>query len=171
MKDCIDTFFRYVKGRIIQKNPQRTVVGIVEANSWPPKNVDFSSFYLMLLGVSPNGGTISSTGLAHLVQWMWIISGTDINQTQIGNNRGDRYALNMQMKEELEYGLFPYFCDKNTYTPIQQGNKIVATPSPLNERIWWNRARFIPTSFEKQEGIIYGGAQVSVGEWENQILS
>jgi hypothetical protein len=125
----------------------------------------------MLLHDLANGGTPSSLGISHAVQWMWIISGADIQQDQVGNNRGNRYIINLQMKEELEYGLFPYFCSKNTYTPTQQGNTIVAVPTSLNEKIWWSRPRYMPTKFEKQEGIIYGSVQVSVGEFDTLITS
>lgn len=171
MIDCINSYFKFVKARIIAKNPQRTIVGIVESNAWPPKNFVPNAFYLLLLGETATGGTPTSLGIVHLVQWMWIIPGDDITQDKVGNNRGNRYAINYQMKEEIVYGLFPYFCDKNSYTPQQQGNSIVAVATPLNEKIWWSRPRFLPTKFERQEGVIYGSVQVSVSEFEAAITS
>lgn len=171
MIDCVNSFFKYVKSRIIVKNPQRTVVSIVEANAWPPKNIKFNAFYLLLMGEAANGGTPSGLGISHSTQWMWVIPGDDISQDKVGNNRGNRYAINYQMKEELIYGLFPYFCEKNTYIPQQQGNTLVAVPTALNERIWWSRPRFMPTKFEKQEGIIYGAVQVAISEFEAAITS
>lgn len=174
IRDAIDSYFKFVKARIIAMNSKRTVMGVIEANAWPPKNIQPEAFYLLLLGeTTRNGfGTVSSLGLYHLTQWVWAIEGADLPQEQVGNNRGNRYQTNYQMKSELINGLYPYFCDKNSYTPVIQGNKLVAQPTVQpNDRIWWSKPRFIPTRYEKQEGVIYGACQVTVGQFSDIITS
>jgi hypothetical protein len=172
IRDAVDSYFKFVKARIVAKNPKRTVMGVIEANAWPPKNVQAEAFYLLLLGEMPTSGTATSIGFSHLTQWVWTIEGADLPQDQVGNNRGSRYQSNYQMKSELINGLYPYFCDKNVYTPQVQGNKLVAVPTVQpQDSIWWSRPRFMPTRFEKQEGIIYGACQVTVGEFADVITS
>lgn len=176
--DAIDSYFKYVKGRIVASNSNRMVPGIIEANAWPPLEVDNEAFYLLLLSENPssNFGTVSSRGFVHLVQWTWVVIGNDLPQTsqsssQVGRNRGNRYRNNAKLKQELLNASFPNFCDKNTYTPQQQGNILVSVPTPIGEKIWWSAPRFLPTKLIEQSGVIYGAAQVFVSEFSDLITA
>lgn len=174
--DAIDSYFKYVKGRIVAKNPNRLIPGIIEANAWPPQEVQNEAFYLLLLGESPssNFGTVSSTGIIHLTQWTWVVIGNDLPtqaSNQVGRNRGNRYRNNAKLKQELLNGLYPNFCDKNTYIPQQQGNNLVSVPTSVGEKIWWSRPRFLPVKAEGESGVLYGAAQIFVSEFSDLITS
>src|SRR6267142_2543230 len=170
--DCIDSHFKYVKARIIASNSSRIVVSILEANAWPPQAVDSNAFYLLLLGetTAKEFGTVTSRGIIHLVQWVWIITGDDLLQNQLGKNRGNRYRINSAMKSELMNGLYPGFCPKNTYTASQQGNQVQVQATPANEKIWWSAAKWMPTKFEDDSGVVYGAAQVFISEFSDVII-
>lgn len=172
INDALDSYWKYVKPRIIANNPQRTVVGIIEANEWPPKQVQFNSFYLLALGETPSRGFGSKTnrGLTYLVQWMWLIPGDDKAQGTMGKNRGNRYRIHYQMKSELGQASYPGFCDKNTYTaPAAPG--LPATATALGEKIWWSPLRFMPSHLEEKSGLLQGSAQVHINSFGDVITS
>lgn len=165
-----------MKGRITTKYPQRTVVGVVEAMDWPPKQVQMNAFYLLTLGDVPMQNVLSSssTGWAHLVQWVWIIPGDDLSANQRGRNRGNRFRTIWQMKQELVYGLYPYFTEKKTWSAVQTGDtQITYTGTSLNpvETFYWTRPKFIPNKLIETSGIAYGAAQVFIGDFGDVITS
>jgi hypothetical protein len=171
--DALDSYFKYVKARIIIANSNRLVPGMIEANAWPPEEVHDESFYLLILGENPsnNFGSVSSRGIIHTVQWTWIVIGTDLPQSNVvGRNKGNRYRNNAKMKQELLNGLFPNYCDKNNYVPQQQGNTLVSVPTPVGEKIWWSAPRFLPSKLEDKSGVLYGAAQVFVSEFSDLII-
>ena len=53
MSDGIDSFYQYVKARIVASNSSRTVAGLLAARDWPPEKVKLQAFYLLTLGESP----------------------------------------------------------------------------------------------------------------------
>ena len=173
LNDALDTFFKYVKARIIAANNGRTVVGIIEANDWPPKDVMPNAFYLLTLGDVPNrnGGSASALNMIHLVQWVWTIPGDDLTQDQLGHNRGNRYRINWQMKTELVRGMFPGFCPKNSYTPQIVNGAITSVPTPSGDTITWSAPRFMKTNMLDKSGIIYCGAQVHISQFADSITS
>src|SRR5580692_11732009 len=92
--DALDSYYQYVKGRIIAFNNQRVVKGMLSAQDWPPKQVTLNAFYLLDMGEEPVGKQGFSPAVPikfHLVQWTWIIKGSDLQPGERLANRGDRY--------------------------------------------------------------------------------
>lgn len=177
MIEAIDSHYRWVKSRILALNPNRTVVGIVDAMDWPPKEINFESFYLIVLGSSVPQGMFSPTamGMSTVVQWAWMIEGDDLTSATRGRNRGDRYRKHWTMLKELMNGLYPYFCEKKSWSAQQDGTgAIQLTSTSMNpvEQIWWSRPRIMPsTPKEEKSGILVGGIQTSIGQSTDQITS
>src|ERR1700741_2750735 len=92
--DGIDSYYQWVKARILAFNSSRTVKGMMDAQDWPSKNVAFDAFYLLDLGDVPVGKQFYSAQtpvLFRQVQWVWINKGTDLVQGVRQANRGDRF--------------------------------------------------------------------------------
>src|SRR5580692_617895 len=124
--DGIDSYYQWVKGRVnafttrtvynTPNNPLNGVVkGMLSAQDWPPKDIVFDAFYLLVMGDAPIGRQGYSAAVPikfHQVQWVWINKGTDLTQGIRQANRGDKYRTMQTMKGELVNGHFPGFCEK-----------------------------------------------------------
>jgi hypothetical protein len=177
--DAVDSFYEYVKGRILTLNPARQIFGIMDAADWPPKSIEFSAFYLLTTSDvavgSRNTDSAAIPVMAHNVQWVWMILGTDLTTGTSGRNRGDKYRTNMQMKTEILNGLYPGFCQKFTYASAG-GGALAPTPSAPNgpgstEFISWpHRPKFM-TQVNKDASTLFSTAAVSVTDFTDQIYS
>lgn len=173
MIEAVDSFYRSVKSRIITLNPNRIVVGMMDAMDWPPKEIQMEAFYLVTLADSVVSKAYSpyAMGLSHAVQWIWIIAGTDLTTGVKGRNRGDRFRKGWAMKAELMNGLYPYFCEKKSWSAKQVGNSVVTESQPLDpvESITWSPPAFM-TKVDKK-GLIYGSAQVHITSMSDAVTS
>jgi hypothetical protein len=173
MIESIESHYRYVKNAIITLNTARTVVGILEAMDWPPKEIQLNAFYVLSLGETPaeNVKQIYSTGMLHLIQWTWIIAGSDLNSTQRGRNKGDRFRINFAMKSELIQALSPYFTERKKWSAKQVGNVIQYTGTSYDppEKCFWTRPKFLPPKLEGSSGVIYGAAQLYIADFGDTI--
>ena len=147
---AVQSHFYWVKARIIALNPRRTVIGINDAMDWPPKQFLPNTFYMMPYDTTTSRGfgTTSSLGLSNVVQWNWMVPGDDLQATQRGRNRADRFLIDQQMMSEVKYGLFPYFCPKLVYSAHDVNGAIVLTGSTIvpPENVWWSHPKFIRQS-------------------------
>jgi hypothetical protein len=173
MIDAVRSYYQYVKNRIVEYNSSRTVGGVVDAMDWPPKQVLPNTFYLLTVGDTTPKAMYSpfSMGEVSLLQWVWLVPGEDLTNSTRGKNRGNRFIINFQMKNELLIGLYPYFCEKQHWEADQVGNtiKLIGTSLTPKETIWWTPPRFLPPKFEETSGITYGAAQVSLTQWSDGI--
>jgi hypothetical protein len=169
MQDGLDTYFEYVSTRMTTiVNPNRQVIGIMDAMDWPPKNVVPNAFYLLVLGQRPITGksfwSATITTVVHTVQWTWLIIGSDLTQGKVGRSRGDRYRTNMQMRDELTHATYPHFTAKNSYSVLggtPSGLAVEATPVSPVEDIWWTGLTFL-NRIDRDSGVIYGAASTQI---------
>ena len=171
--DAVDSHYQWVKARILANNPQRLVMGLLNAQDWPNKDIKTEAFYLLVLpeAAGPNeSSTASIQRLSHNVQWVWMIAGTDIPASGARKaNRGDRYRTQVSMKNELINGLFPYYCEKKSWSLDANGRWIGQSLDPA-EAISWTRAQFHDRQ-DKPSGAVYGSAAVSISNMLDQIVS
>lgn len=167
MSDSVDSHFRWVLSRMVTINPARQVFGIMNAQDWPPQQVRFESFYLLSLGEQPIGKSFDSASipvLSHLLQWLWMVQGTDLKTGVVGRNRGDRYRIDAEMKGELLKALYPRFCQKQKWVLSGNSlNNLAVQPTPLDpvEYVWWDTPTF-HRSMDKESGLVYGSAAVNM---------
>ena len=172
MLDALDSHYFAVKNRILQLNPSRQVVGIMDAQDWPAQDVKFEALYCLCLGESPIGKQGWSPTIPivyHTVQWTWLIAGTDTQAGIQGKSRGDRYRKNYQIEKELEYGIFPQFAQKNTYS-IDGNGVLRITPVVPTEFILWTPVSFAKKS-DKVSGLIYGTATTRITDMTGTIAA
>ncbi len=172
MLECIDTYFEYVSGRMATINPDRKVVGVMDAMDWPPKNVLLEGFYLLVIGQRPMIGkqfwSAAITTLSHTVQWTWLITGSDLTQGKVGRSRGDRYRTNMTMREELIKATYPWFATKEEWTVLgatPSGLALQGTPLTPTEDFWWGPPTFL-NRIDRTSGVVYGAATVQLVSME-----
>ena len=170
--DGIDSYYQYVKARILAFNSSRTVKGMMDAQDWPAKNVVFDAFYLLDIGDAPVGRTFYSAQtpvMFRQVQWVWINKGTDLVQGMRQANRGDRFRTLEAMKGELINASFPGFCLKQTW--LLDGNgKWNGTPTNPNEYVLWKPIEFHKKS-DRDSGMIYGSAATRIVDMTDPILA
>jgi hypothetical protein len=165
MIEAIDTHYVAVKKRILQLNPDRQILGVMDAQDWPEQKVVNEALYLVTLGESPLGKSADSAAIpvvVHTVQWTWMIFGTDVQAGINLRSRGDKYRKHYQIIKELEYGLFPRYTQKCSVAPNADGTDLVATPltDPI-EYILWNSPT-ITKRIDKPSGLLYGIASVRI---------
>lgn len=178
--DCIDTFYTYVSTRIKSYNSARGIFGVMDAADWPPKPVEFQSFYLIYQGFNKLNRETDSAAIevvSHHVAWMWLILGTDLNTGLIGRNRGDRYRTNQQMLEELRYGLFPRFTQKKSFSVLPNTNPPQLTSVPVTPNgvgstvsIIWQDPQ-VRTQFSKGNGAYQTVATMRITDFLDPITS
>lgn len=170
--DALDSFYEWVKGRILTTNPQRTVKGIFNAQDWPAKRLITDAFYLLVLGEEPVGkqGWSPATPIVmHQVQWVWVNKGTDLAQANVQQgNRSDRYRTAQQMKQELLYGLNPGYSPKLTWA--MNGATFQGVPKVPAEAITWTPAAF-HEKFDKQSGLLYVAAATRIQDMTDTITT
>src|SRR4029077_9669131 len=119
--EAIDSYFQYVNNRMVTINPNRNVVGISDAMDWPPKTVILEAFYLLSMGQKTAKDTFWSPTvpvITDLLQWTWLIAGTDLTKGTVGRSRGDRYRTDITMRTELRQASYPWWCPKQTFTVL-----------------------------------------------------
>ena len=168
--DFSDSHYQYVKARIAAINPQRLVKGILNAQDWPPKNVTLEAFYLLVLNEAPmpGAGTPTVSAMQHNLQWVWIIQGRQIPVDARQANRGTAFRTNQLMKGELNNALYPGFCEKKTWSAVN-GVWTGASLVPV-EYIVWSSVKYLDRQ-DKDSGLVYGAAQVTVANMLDQTLS
>lgn len=174
--DAKDSFWGYVRDRIQADNSARIVHGMMSAQEWPMKNVDFEAFYLLTLSETPIGkqGYSATVPIVfHEMQWVWVIKGADISAGKVGANRGERFRTNEQMKGELEQALYPYFCEKKTWAldnpSAQKPNWVGTSLDPL-EYIGWVPPIY-HSRIDRESGLVYGAVAVRVFDMLDPILA
>jgi hypothetical protein len=171
--DGIDSFYQFVKARIQVLNTQRVVAGMLNAQDWPPKNVKLEAFYLLVLGEDVVGRQGFSPAVPikfHLVQWTWIIKGSDLQQGEKLANRGDRYRIMQTMKEELTNGLFPNYAEKLTWSLNQTNGKWLGVPYAPKMFVTWTPVSF-QEKFDKDSGVAYGTGSTRIQDILQPITS
>lgn len=172
--DAVDSHFVAVRDRLnaIVGNPY-VAKGYSEAQDWPPKNVTPNVFYLLTLGDKPIGRQMYSAQTPvkfHMVQWVWIIKGTDLQSGQRAANRGDRFRVNQAMKGALTTALYPHFAEKKTWSLV--GDTWTGVSLNPVEYITWSPADFAPAQpSSKETGIIYGAAALRIWNMLDSIPS
>lgn len=173
--DAIDSFYEYVRARIVTINPQRVVAGHLFAQDWPPKDIKLEAFYLVTVGDMPIGRQGFSPTVPiqyHMVQWQWQVLGADVAKGQVGPNRGVRFRAHWQMKDELRQALYPYFCQKQTYEMQQQGAQLTFAGTPVDPPEWFGWA---PPEYhekvDKPSGKVDGMVAVRLWDMTDPILA
>lgn len=178
MLNAIDSYFQFMQAGIVSANPNRKVIGIVDAMDWPPKVVVTEAFYLMVMGERGiTGKSFWSSAvpvLVHTLQWVWVITGSDLTQGKVGRSRGDRYRTNMSMRNELLAAT-----QAQWWTEKKQWSVVGNTPSGLAlmsneldpvEFVWFTPLTFL-NRLDRKSGSIYGAATVQVTDMSGAITS
>lgn len=173
MIDALDSFEEHFRRRVVTAFPTRKVMGIMDAQDWPPETVELEAFYILSLGDSPVAEAQSAAMPVYVetVQISWIVVGADINSSMRGRNRGNRYRANKQIKKELLYGLFPYFTEKKKFTLNPSSGVIESASLEPEEFVIWSKAQFSPAEPAKDSGVIYGIATVYIANMTDEITS
>jgi hypothetical protein len=180
--DALDTYYQYVKARInayskrvVSIAPNKPLNGVVRgmlnAQDWPPKNVVFGAFYLLVLGEEPIGRQGFSPAVPikfHVVQWTWIIKGDDLQPGERMANRGDRYRISQAMKWELTQGMWPNYAPKQTWNMVN--GVFTGTPTNPVSTITWTPVKF-DERFDKDSGIVYGTGSTRIQDIQPLISS
>lgn len=177
MIDVVDSYFEFLSAGIAAANPNRKVIGVMDAMDWPPKNVVLEAFYLLVMGARGITGkgfwSSANPTYVHTLQWTWIIAGSDLTQGKIGRSRGDRYRTNMTMRDELVVAT-----QSAWWTEKQQWSVVGNTPSGValkaqslspKEFVWWTPFTFLNRQ-DKESGLIYGAASVQITDMESALV-
>lgn len=163
--EVLDSHYQYVKARInavttrVPKDgsASNVVAGMLNAQDWPPKEVKLEMFYMLVLGREPIGNQGFSPANPikfHLVQWTWMAKGSDLQQGVKQAYRGDRYRIMQTMEDELIYGMFPNYAERQSWALDANGNWIATSFSPQRFFTW------TPVELHeqnpKESGIAYG---------------
>ena len=177
--DAVDSHYQYVRARIIAQNSNRVFGGILTAQDWPSKPIKFDAFYLLVLGESSVGrqgysGTVPIK--FHTLQWVWITKGTDLIQGIKAANRGDKYRIVQQMKQELQNAFSPNFTEKLSWALVATGQpapndaKWTGTSKDPKEFIWWTPVEF-HEKVDKDSGVMYGSANTRIQDMMDAITT
>jgi hypothetical protein len=164
--DWSDTFYQYVKARILEINPVRLFSGIVSASDWPPQEMIPESYYLITSTLDPNRGQGVGTNswtapiYGEQVQWAWSIIGTDIAPNALATNRGDRYRTYFKMIQEILQGMYPGSCLLKQWIGNEDGT-VTGTPYFPQESIMFTKPKF-SERMERTTGILFGSASVVI---------
>lgn len=177
MLDAMDSYFEYMLTGIRAVNPNRKVIGIVDAMDWPPKDIQMEAFYLLLLGARGITGkgfwSPTNPTYVHSVQWVWLVAGSDLTQGKIGRSRGDRYRTNLMMRDELIVAtLGAWWTEKMDWQVVGNTPSGVALKSKSknpSEFIWWTPLVFLNRQ-DREAGVIYGAASVQITDMESALI-
>lgn len=137
---------------------------MMQAMDWPPEVVNFEAFFLLVLGENPVGKHAWSPSdpiMTYLLQWVWLIKGTDLQAGLKGRNRGDRYRTSLNMSDELRQALYPQFCEKQYITQDANTGVITFNSYAPPDFIRWTPPEFRVRS-DKDSGLLYGTASVTL---------
>jgi hypothetical protein len=132
--------------------------------------------YLLILGMTPTGGTENQILYEATCQWTWLLIGTDI-KGNITANRGDRYRSNMAIMSNLRNANFPQWTQKmdfnfnaqtgvGTTTPVQS-----VVPVSNYESVWWSPLKFLSKNDNQQSGLLYGTASVTLYGYDDVLTA
>jgi len=182
MRDMIDTYYEYVKGRIVNGdpagsglppiNPERQFGGIIQAEAWPPTDIILGGLYLTILQMTPNirFGTRGNPYYTVVSQWLWANQGTDLTATQQGANRGNRFPDDVAIRNELLQANFPLFTALNSISVDPVSGDIIMTPYSPTQVCRWTALAFGPkTSGTDDSGVLYGAAAVDVSTFQQPL--
>jgi hypothetical protein len=146
---------------------------MLNAQDWPPKGADLilNAFYLLVLGEEPVGKSGFSPAVPikfHVVQWNWIIKGSDLQPGEQLANRGDRYRIMQAMKWELTQGMFPNYAPKQTWNIVN--GVFTGSPIPGAQAITWTPIKF-HESYPKDSQLAYGVGETRIQDIQQPILS
>lgn len=167
MINALDTLWNSVRTRWATINSSRKLMGIMDAQDFPPQVVEFDAVYMLVLADQPLGRQADSAAVpvfVHTVQFTWVNEGSDIGteQNSDGRNRGDRYRVNRQMIHEMVQALYPRFAQA---IQLPTGNQLANASSfqieTLNLPILWTYPSFNSRA-DKGSGLIYQTCTVRV---------
>lgn len=170
--DAIDTYYQYVKARVLSKNPSRIVAGMLIAQDWPAEKAKTEAFYLVddgPLPVKKGAYSIGSPIFIHQLHWHCIIKGTDIQEGVRQANRGDRYRIMLAMEDEMIFANWPQFTQKLHWFLAGNG-KWTSTAPNTPESIWWSSVKFHPR-IDRESGKIELVAPVTLTNMLESITS
>ncbi|SRR6266566_3508218 len=174
--EAIDSYFEYVTARMLVINSARQMVGISDASDWPPKQVVMEAFYLLVVGERTASSSFWSPAVpvvTDLLQWQWLIAGTDLTKGQVGRSRGDRYRTNTTMRSELRKASWPWWAPKKSWAVIgntPSGLALQGTAVSPAEQIWFGPLSFT-SRVDKVSGSVYGVAAVNLSSMEVPITA
>jgi hypothetical protein len=173
--DIVDSHYQAVKARVVSANSVREFGGIVEARDWPFQQAIESAFYLAVDRGRPSSHVASwhSPLYTYTASWVWLVIGTDVAPGTQQSNRGDRYRTHFKIQEELLYGLWAGFCEKQQWTTDSNADgsaKLVATSYIPSEKVWWTRPQFSEKK-DRSTGILFGYAETRLSAFAPAISS
>ena len=174
--DTIESFYYWVRSRVLTINSARVFGGIVQARDWPLKVATLEAPYLLIQSDTsvPFAKSVSQQQSNSLlrVQWAWMIQGDNIQANAQSTNRGNKYRINMQMIDEMRNGHFPGQCEKLQYTLTDDGTgnplQVVTEYNPP-EYVRWTQPRF-SDKIDRTSGILFCSGAVSVVAFAPAIL-
>lgn len=178
MLAAIDSYFEFMQAGIQLANPGRKIIGISDAMDWPPKNIIFEAFYLLVIGQRglSNKSFASSAipVIVHTLQWVWLVAGSDLTQGKIGRSRGDRYRTNIMMREELLKATQSFWFTEKLAWSIKgntpSGIALESSPKSPVEFVWWTPLTFL-NRVDREAGVIYGAATVQITDMTQELVS
>ena len=173
MIDAIDSYIRHVRLRMATINPTRSIKGPMDAFDWPTRKIESEALYLLTLNDEPigsQGGSQAVPIVTHMVQWSWVILGDDIAANVKGRNRGNRYRVEFQIKEELRQASYPGFTEKLHLTAAPESGSLTFSSLDPKAAISWTRLEFRKDT-DKNSGVVYGIATTYITQITDAILS
>lgn len=170
MIDAVDSYIRYVRLRMASINPERLIKGPMDAQEWPTKQVVNGALYLLTFSDSSGNGTPAVPVYSHMLQWAWIVFGDPLCDDKRGRNRGNRYRVDFQIKDELRRATYPNFAPK-VHLTVDNAGTLTATPLDNQEAISWTEIDFGPKNPDKASGVIYGYATTYVTQFTEPIVA
>ena len=175
----VDTYFAYVVQQMATLKATVSINGnlvpqpfggVVNARDWPQSPVVEGALYLLVLTQNPNNKGMPSQaqmGYEYFCQWVWLLLGTDIQASQLVQNRADRFRQEMQIVENLRQASYPGWTRKMDVSVDTNGNLSFVPSSsvvPVNalEMITWTNLRFMPKPDNEKSGVSYGAAAVEI---------
>lgn len=181
VRTILDSYISYIATRFVKNNAQVTINGlvgpqkcggVVDVADWPQAPVKEGVLYLVVQHMHESGRSKVQVQCSFTCQWTWLVIGTDIQANQQSTNRGDRYATNLQIEQNLREASYPGFCQKMLYSADNTGeiSAVPATsvyPVSATERILWDKLRFMPRTDSSKSGVLYNAAGVVVVGWDD----
>ncbi len=182
----IDAYFQYVAAQMAVLQAKvlvngalinQPMGGVVNARDWPATPANEGALYLLFLNANPSEADpmVSQSQMAYeyFCQWVWMLIGTDITNTQQAQSRSDRYRANFQIIQNLRQANYPGFCQKKDYSADPQTGAISSTPSaslfPVSsiEMVTWSNLKFMPKSDNDKSGLVFGAASVDLHAYDD----
>ena len=177
MNWAIDTLWTTFVTRMQTINSARQCLGVMDAQDWPPKDVVFNAFYLIVVGENVVGKSFDSATIPvyeTTLQFTWVSQGSDASTAGNleGRYRGDRYRTNQTMKEELVKGLYPRYGLKMEFptTPLANAADYAPTIKCPQEPIWWTPPSFMVRA-NKESGQLFTTASLKLVSMTETILA